>query len=220
MLQRIVRLLAVSSVLTIACAQTDAGITTAVKSKFGADDTVKAYQINVDTADHVVTLRGSVDSAAAREQAVMIAKNTDGVRDVVDRLDVSAPAATTGVTTTDTFGDDLKNAADKSGNAIGNAADKTGNAISNAADKTGNAISGAASKTGEVMTDAAITTDVKTKFLADSRISGLKIDVDTKNGVVTLHGTVPSRAEVDRAMMVARDSAGVKSVVNSLRVEK
>src|SRR4249919_1579181 len=97
MLQRIARLLAVSSVLTIACAQTDAGVTTAVKSKFAADATVKAYQINVDTADHVVTLRGTVDSSAAKEQAVMIAKNTNGVRDVVDHIDVSVPAATTGV---------------------------------------------------------------------------------------------------------------------------
>jgi osmotically-inducible protein OsmY len=40
---------------TVGCAQTDAGITTNVKSKLVADDLVKARQINVDTQDKVVT---------------------------------------------------------------------------------------------------------------------------------------------------------------------
>ena len=39
---------AVLVVVTVACAQSDPGITTAVKSQFAADDTVKAYQIDVD----------------------------------------------------------------------------------------------------------------------------------------------------------------------------
>jgi len=42
----------------VGCAQSDAGITTAVKNKLIADDLVKARQINVDTADKVVTLTG------------------------------------------------------------------------------------------------------------------------------------------------------------------
>ena len=41
---------------TVACSQTDAGITTAVKSKLAADDTVKAYKVDVDTQNKVVTL--------------------------------------------------------------------------------------------------------------------------------------------------------------------
>ena len=44
-----------AAVFAVACGQTDAGITTAVKSKMAADDTVKAYQIDVDTSDKVVT---------------------------------------------------------------------------------------------------------------------------------------------------------------------
>ena len=77
--------------MTAACSQSDAGITTAVKSKFAADDTVKAYRIDVDTKDKVVTLKGDVETAAARERAVEIARATEGVRDVVDAL-VLAPA--------------------------------------------------------------------------------------------------------------------------------
>jgi BON domain len=94
MLQRFAVLLsAAGMVVTIACSQSDPGVTTAVKSKLAADDTVKAYQIDVDTKDHVVTLSGTVETAAAKEQAVMIARQTEGVRDVVDQITVDADAA-------------------------------------------------------------------------------------------------------------------------------
>src|SRR5437868_1968080 len=81
---------------TVACAQTDAGITSAVKSKLAADDTVKAYQVDVDTSNHVVTLKGNVNTSLAKERAVEIARNTDGVRDVIDQLRVADTAATAG----------------------------------------------------------------------------------------------------------------------------
>src|SRR4029453_11072102 len=87
-----VGIVAMATMMTAACAKTDSGITTAVKTKFAADDTVKASKIDVDTKDKVVTLRGDVQSDAARDRAVEIARATDGVRDVVDIL-VVAPAA-------------------------------------------------------------------------------------------------------------------------------
>ena len=62
-----------ASVLVVACSQTDAGITTNVKTKLAADDTVKAYQIDVDTRNGVVTLSGAVETSAAKEQALRIA---------------------------------------------------------------------------------------------------------------------------------------------------
>ena len=49
---------AAALVFTVGCGQTDPGITTSVKSKLASDDMVKAYQIDVDTKDHVVTLSG------------------------------------------------------------------------------------------------------------------------------------------------------------------
>jgi osmotically-inducible protein OsmY len=73
---------ALVAVLSAACGQTDAGITTAVKSKFAADDDVKAYQIDVDTNNKVVTLSGTVDTATAKTRAVEIARGTDGVANV------------------------------------------------------------------------------------------------------------------------------------------
>ena len=65
-----------------------------------------------------------------------------------------------------------------------------------------------------------ITSAVKTKFLADTTVSGLKIDVDTKGGVVSLKGTVTTKAEADRAVSLSRETSGVKQVVNNLRVQQ
>ena len=71
----------------------------------------------------------------------------------------------------------------------------------------------------DLTTDAAITYAVKTQFLADPGVSGLKINVDTDDGVVTLRGHVKSLAEADKASAIARRSRGVQSVINDLRVD-
>src|SRR2546426_6920018 len=95
-LQRFAVLLC-ASVLTVACSQSDSGITTKVKAKMVADDTVKPHEINVTTRDHVVTLSGEVGTTAAKDQAIQIARQTDGVRDVVDRLTIKETAPTSGL---------------------------------------------------------------------------------------------------------------------------
>ena len=81
--------LVVAGLLVLAaCAETDAGITTKVKSKLAADDVVKAHQIDVTTADHVVTLTGNVDTEDAKERAIQLARETKGVNDVHDMISV------------------------------------------------------------------------------------------------------------------------------------
>lgn len=67
---------------------TDGWITTRVKSKFVGEDLLKNSDINVDTSDHVVTLRGTVLSAAARARATAQAKEVEGVHRVVDQLTI------------------------------------------------------------------------------------------------------------------------------------
>jgi len=205
---------AASLVVTAACSQSDTGITTAVKAKMAADDTVKASDINVDTHNHVVTLNGTVGSQAEKERAVLIARDTNGVTSVVDDIVVGpAPAATTG-----SLGEKAEDAAHdakvKTEDAAHDAKVATENAAHDAKVKTENA----ADKAGEVLTDAAITSEVKTKFLAEPGVSGLDINVDTTNSVVTLTGTVKSQAEANKAMTIARNSKGVKRVVNHLKV--
>ena len=120
---------AVVLAFTVACSQSDAGITTAVKSKMAADDTVKAYKVDVDTKNKVVTLSGEVDTQAQREQAVLIARNTKGVSDVIDRLRVSPTAATSGVdvdiNVDDKLEADIKKGADATADAAKRGAEKT-----------------------------------------------------------------------------------------------
>jgi hyperosmotically inducible protein len=82
--------IALATLLAGACSDSDPGITTAVKTKLAADDLVKARRIDVDTENRVVTLTGEVTSNAEENQAMLLARNTDGVTDVVDRLTVVA----------------------------------------------------------------------------------------------------------------------------------
>jgi hyperosmotically inducible protein len=67
---------------------TDSWITTRVKSKFVDEDLLKGSDISVETTDHVVTLKGTVTSAAGRTRAVTEAKKVEGVHRVVNRLTI------------------------------------------------------------------------------------------------------------------------------------
>jgi hyperosmotically inducible periplasmic protein len=91
-----------------------------------------------------------------------------------------------------------------------------------AAKNTGTAVSEgtkeAAEKTGEVVTDASITSAVKMKMADDELVKARNIDVDTKDGVVTLNGTVSSKAEEQKAIDLANTVDGVKRVISNLRV--
>jgi len=66
----------------------DAWVTTKVQSKFYLDPDVKGLQINVSTNGGVVTLTGEAGTEASRKKALSIAKATDGVTQVVDKLEV------------------------------------------------------------------------------------------------------------------------------------
>ena len=70
------------------------------------------------------------------------------------------------------------------------------------------------------MGDAGITTAVKSKMLADSTVGGLDINVDTTDAVVTLTGEVASAAEKRKAVEIARETDGVKSVKDNLKIVK
>jgi len=68
---------------------------------------------------------------------------------------------------------------------------------------------------------AALTTKVKTALASDAGLSTMtNIDVDSKDGVVTLKGKVDSADMKKKAGDVAKKVSGVKSVKNELKVEK
>jgi len=159
------------------CARSEPTLTAKVKSKLMADSTVKAYQINVDSREDVVTLTGSVDTQVEKEQAIRLARDTKGVRDVVDMISVRTSA---------------------------------GNGDAPEPNRT----------VGEVVDDAGITMAVKGKLLDDPDVKGLKIDVDTREGVVYLTGSVKTSAEKAKAIQLARDTKNVRNVVSNLTIEQ
>jgi hyperosmotically inducible periplasmic protein len=72
---------------------------------------------------------------------------------------------------------------------------------------------------GETIDDATITTRVKTALLNDPQVGGLRIDVDTFKGVVTLSGSVKTKEEEAKAIALARKISGVSDVKSTLQVQ-
>jgi osmotically-inducible protein OsmY len=71
----------------------DTWLTAKVRAKYFLDGRVKAFELGVTTENGVVTLTGTVDSEMAGRQAVTLARSTDGVRDVRDRIAVGSATA-------------------------------------------------------------------------------------------------------------------------------
>jgi osmotically-inducible protein OsmY len=71
---------------------------------------------------------------------------------------------------------------------------------------------------GEAVSDAWITTDTKMRLLANDQTPATDINVDTRNGIVTLFGVVPTAASKQAAEAEARKVNGVKQVKNELQV--
>lgn len=90
----------------------DATTTATVKSKLLWNRNTEGLDINVSTRDGLVTLEGQANSEAASELAERLARNTDGVRRVDNKLSVSAEGGTA---------DRAKARADEAGGAISDA---------------------------------------------------------------------------------------------------
>jgi osmotically-inducible protein OsmY len=74
------------------------------------------------------------------------------------------------------------------------------------------------SKSGEVMTDTWVNTRVAARFVDEPLLKDSNINVDTGKHIVTLKGTVTSKAGRTRATTVARGTEGVHGVVNHLTI--
>lgn len=66
----------------------DGWISSKVGTKLAADPDIRKFDIDVDTLDGVVTLRGTVESEMQKREALEIARNTEGVREVIDEMQV------------------------------------------------------------------------------------------------------------------------------------
>jgi len=106
--------------------------------------------------------------------------------------------------------------ADTTGRAT---SDKMATTTDRTATTTNRTTTGATNETAVAVDDAAITTKVKTAVLAEPGLKSLQINVDTKNAVVTLAGSVDSPALRDRATQIASSVAGVRQVEDKLEVK-
>lgn len=158
----------------------DATTTASVKSMLLWNGNTDGTDINVDTRNGVVTLTGTADSSAEKDLAGRLAENTDGVRDVENKLKVKAANAS--------MGDKVAETADEAGDAV---------------------------------SDAWITTKVKSSLMYTRNVDGTDISVETKNGVVTLSGTVENGAERELAKEITEGIRGVKDVkTEQLKIDR
>jgi len=148
---------------------------------------------------------GSACTARSEDQTT---KTADAVDKAVDETREAGEKAA----------DDTKNVAeeigDKTKEVAGKTADKTKEIAGDVADKTKDVVSA----TGEKITDGWITTKVNAKFVDEALLKDSKINVDSKDHVVTLKGTVGSNKAKARAVEIARGTEGVVRVNDQLVV--
>jgi osmotically-inducible protein OsmY len=170
----------------------DAWITTKIQSKFVADHEINAREIKVSSRDGVVTLRGLIQNEPMRSLAVAVAKNTTGVKQVLDQLSVTVAAPV--------------------------ALHADANSSAPVAIATSGSVAGGGPRPAGSPDDGRITSSIQAKYYLDDKLKGRRIHVDTTNGVVTLRGDVGSESERGEALLLARTSEGVKRVEDNLIV--
>ncbi len=241
---------------------TPAWITTKIQAQYFISPDIKPWNVDVTTTSGgVVELRGEVDDAMAKSEAVRIARATEGVSRVEDYLRVragTAPATEVSVpdiANSDTWitakiqakyflDPDVKvldvDVATSNGvvtlmgtvdseaerrHAVAIARNTDGvrdvrDDLRVGGDESESTEARATSGPGIVagIEDPWITIKIQSKYFLDADVKGHDIDVDTRDGVVTLTGTVGSMSQRQLAEQIARDTDGVSRVVNRLNV--
>jgi hyperosmotically inducible periplasmic protein len=177
----------------------DGTLKSRVEANIHNQTALKNQDIDVTVENHVVTLSGTVQSAARKERAEHAA-HVRGVTSVVNNLKVDANGG--------------KNIAEKTGGAVKTAGSKTGEAAKTVGEKTKEG----ASATGEAVTDAWINTKVHANMMNEPLLHRSDINVDVNDHVVTLKGTVETAAGKARAEQIAKSTDGVKAVINNLAI--
>jgi osmotically-inducible protein OsmY len=191
----------------VASAQVDAvkdgWLVMKVHSEFVDEDVLSGSNIDVDVKNGVVTLQGTVPSAAGRARALEVAKKNDGVKSVVDQLRVVPAVHHNGT---------MDKAADKTAKTADTAEDK----VEKAADSTASG----AKKAGRAIDDGWIKSKIYAQYMADwnTVLNDSDIDVDVANNMVTLNGTVKSAEAKTKAVSIAKGTDGVKGVKDNLKV--
>jgi osmotically-inducible protein OsmY len=161
-----------------------------VKAKIDSDAQLKAVNIDVDAdvETNQVTLSGTVDSQSLRTRAVELAKSTQAGLLINDKIDVK-PREVSRSEYTEEQARRARDTAKSYGDKIGDTID-----------------------------DAWIHTKIVAKLIANTTTPERKINVDVVNNTVTLRGNVDTAAQKTEAETVAKNTEGVKNVINQLKV--
>lgn len=183
----------------------DATITASVKTKLMADSRTDAMDINVDTVNGQVTLRGTAGNAQEKMAATELAKSADGVKNVVNNLTLSDDARTNPQTLS------AKTAAAVTPSPTTEREEQKHDKMNH------NKADHASTASGAQMDypDSWITTKVKSEFATSKGIPSTDISVKTESGKVWLSGSVKTDAEKQQAVTVAKAVKGVQSVDSS-----
>ena len=109
--------------------------------------------------------------------------------------------------------------AETAGKNIDQTVNEAGQNISEAISKVGQSMSDKGNEASVAISDSEITARVKTVILAGSGLETLQISVKTIKGVVTLSGSVDSRAQSNNAGVLATQVSGVSHVNNHLTIK-
>lgn len=172
----------------------DMWLATKIHAKFVGDRDIKARDVKVSAEDGVVTLKGHVLNESEHQLALTLAKNTDGVKQVIDNLDVEVAGPPP--------------------------AHSVNGGTPGAAATTGTSASPSLPPSPVVATsdDARITTSIQSKYFMDDRVKGRHITVTANAGVVTLTGEIADDTERAEALLLARTTEGVKRVEDNLTI--
>lgn len=169
---------------------TDSELENKIKAKFDSDAQLKAADLSVsaDADKNEATISGVVGTQSLRAKAVDLAKEASPGLILTDKIDVKPREMTREEFTDEHAGEEREKAR------------------------------GAGEKLGASLDDAWIHTKLVAKFIGDADTPGRKINVDVVNKVVTLRGMVDTAEQRAEAERIARDTEGVKRVVNQLKV--
>lgn len=161
-----------------------------VKAKFNTDSQLDAANLNVaaNVDRNEITLSGTVESEALRTKAVELAKSAHAGLIITTQIDVK-PSEISRTAYTKERAREERDKAKERGETIGDSLD-----------------------------DGWIHTKIVAQLIGNSTTPERKINVDVTNNVVTLRGTVETTEQKTEAERVAKNTEGVKSVSNQLKV--
>lgn len=135
-------------------------------------------------------------------------------------LTMSLIALTACNRTDETLGQKVDGAVSQTKEAAAQATNQVTTTVEKALEKSTEIVKEDSAKASSVLDDAAITTSINAGLAKDPDLSAFKIDVDTKAGKVSLHGSAPTTQARDRAISIAQSVKGVTSVDNQLTIKE